>query len=228
MILPLLQLSSPALPLGAYSYSDGLETLVETGAIANGEQLYQWLIQELNYGAITIEAAIMIRGFQSFINQDFTKISSWNSWLSASKETSELRLQSWQMGNSLLALVQEIATVSEGNFSDKLNLKNITIDKPCNYAIAFGIAAAHGQIDQKTALLGYLHSWATHIIGAGIKLIPLGQTTGQKLLFQLNPTIIQTSDKILTLNDDDLVSCSWGLGLASMAHEVQYTRLFRS
>jgi urease accessory protein len=227
LILPLLQLSSPALPLGAYSYSDGLETLVETGAIANAEDLNHWLIQDLNYGAIRLEAALMMRAFQSFINQDVASICYWNSWLSASKETSELRLQSWQMGNSLLALMGEIYQANDGDHDYFQYIKS-AIDKPCNYAIAFGITAAHSQIEPQTALLGYLHSWATHIIGAGVKLIPLGQTIGQKLLWQLSPTLTEISQQILMLNDDDLVSCSWGLGLASMAHEIQYTRLFRS
>ncbi|MBS0017585.1 MAG: urease accessory protein UreF [Arthrospira sp. SH-MAG29] len=227
MILPLLQLSSPALPLGAYSYSDGLETLVETGSIANAEDLNHWLIQDLNYGAIRLEAALMMRAFQSFINQDVASICYWNSWLSASKETSELRRQSWQMGNSLLALMEEIYQGNDGDHDYFQYIKS-AIDKPCNYAIAFGITAAHSQIDPQTALLGYLHSWATHIIGAGVKLIPLGQTIGQKLLWQLSPTLTEISQQILLLNDDDLVSCSWGLGLASMAHEIQYTRLFRS
>lgn len=121
----------------------------------------------------------------------------------------------------------EIYQENDGKHDDFQYIKS-AIDQPCNYAIAFAITAAHSQIDPKTALLGYLHSWATHIIGAGVKLIPLGQTIGQKLLWQLSPTLTEITRQILMLNDDDLVSCSWGLALASMAHEVQYTRLFRS
>ncbi len=102
------------------------------------------------------------------------------------------------------------------------------VGSPCNFAIAFGIAAAHWQIDTQAALVGYLHSWATNLITAGVKLIPLGQTDGQKLLLQLNLNIINASEEILALEDDNLNSCGWGLALASMAHETQYTRLFRS
>lgn len=84
------------------------------------------------------------------------------------------------------------------------------------------------QINQEAAILGYLRSWATNLINAGVKLIPLGQTAGQRLLLDLHPNLSQAAQEILTLDDDDLYGCGWGLALASMAHETQYTRLFRS
>ena len=102
------------------------------------------------------------------------------------------------------------------------------IGNPCNYAIAFGIAAADWKINLSAALLGYLHSWTTNLITAGVKLIPLGQTAGQKLLLDLQVNLICATEEILALEDDNLSSCGWGLALASMAHEIQYTRLFRS
>ena len=97
-----------------------------------------------------------------------------------------------------------------------------------NYAIAFGVATHYWQISQDAAVLGYLQSWATNLVTAGIKLIPLGQTAGQRILMNLQTHIIDATAKILVLTDDELSSCSWGLSLASMAHETQYTRLFRS
>ena len=105
MILNLLQLSSPALPLGAYSYSEGLETLVETQVITDHSSLLQWLIQDLNYGAIRLEAALMVRAYRCVINQDYHQFSYWNQWSTAAKETSEFRQQSWQMGNTLIQLL---------------------------------------------------------------------------------------------------------------------------
>jgi urease accessory protein len=99
---------------------------------------------------------------------------------------------------------------------------------PCNFAIGFGIAAASWQIEEEAAVLGYLYSWAANLASAGVKLIPLGQTAGQQLLLDLRSQISCTAREVLQLEDDDLGSCSWGLGLASMAHETQYTRLFRS
>ncbi len=219
-LLQLLQLASPALPVGAYSYSEGLETLVENGEIANEQNLRHWLEQELKYGAIRLEAAVMVRAYQSARLDNIAAVSYWNSWLSAARETEELRLQSWQMGRSLMRLLLQL----QPQLASVIN----AVGSPCNFAIAFGIAAAYWQIDTQAALLGYLHSWATNLITAGVKLIPLGQTAGQKLLLELHPHLIGACEAILTLEDDNLNSCGWGLALASMAHETQYTRLFRS
>ncbi|MGQ4646329.1 urease accessory UreF family protein [Lyngbya aestuarii] len=221
-LLRLLQLASPALPVGAYSYSDGLENLVETDVINNQKSLCMWLEQELQCGAIRLEAAIMLRAYDCTNSNNCEGLSYWNSWLTAIKETTELREQSWQMGGSLIGLLRDLQP------QQKMQNLVSAVGKPCNYAIAFGLGAAYWQIDLKAAVLGYLHSWASNLIGAGVKLIPLGQTTGQKLLLQLDTRIALTTQEILTLEDEDLSSCGWGLSLASMAHETQYTRLFRS
>lgn len=225
MILELLQLASPALPLGAYSYSEGLEMLVEQGIIDSDKSLAHWLTQELNQGAIRLEAAIMIRAYRCVLSQNFTQLSDWNHWLTAARESSELREQSWQMGNSLCRLLLELESIQE---MPDLKACITAIGKPCNYAVAFGIAAAGWKIEENYTVLGYLQSWATNLITAGVKLIPLGQTSGQKILLQLNSVILKLAEEIIVLSDDNLISCSWGLGLASMAHETQYTRLFRS
>ena len=90
------------------------------------------------------------------------------------------------------------------------------------------MAAVGWEIDLSAAILGYLHSWATNLITAGVKLVPLGQTAGQQLLLQIQTNISSATKEILILEDDDLSSCGWGLSLASMSHEIQYTRLFQS
>lgn len=219
-LLYLLQFASPALPVGAYSYSEGLEVLVEQGAIASAENLRHWIQQELHYGAIRLEAAIVVRAWHAVTDGNLTALNYWNDWGSAAKETEELRQQSWQMGRAFSRLLVDL----EPDLQPWFQASGI----PCNYAIAFGIAAAYWQIPLSDSILGYLHSWATHLITAGIKLIPLGQTTGQKLLFQLHSDFLTATAEILTLGDDQLATCNWGLTLASMAHETQYTRLFRS
>jgi len=217
-LLHLLQLASPALPVGAYSYSEGLEYLVHTNQVQDTTSLQHWLIQELTYGAVRLEVAVMLRAFNATSQQNEQALNHWNDWLSAVKETAELRHQSWQMGRSLIRLLQEIHSEALG-----LNCPN-----PCNFAIAFGLAAATWQVDQEAAVLGYLHSWATNLVSAGVKLVPLGQTAGQQLLLDLHPELSRATSEILILPDQNLTSCGWGLALASMAHETQYTRLFRS
>jgi len=216
-LLRLLQLASPALPVGAYSYSEGLEALADTGKVHDSTSLQHWVVQELQYGAVRLEAAVMLRTYDAASAQDYPTLQKWNNWLSAAKETAELRQQSWQMGGSLLRLLQEIQP-----------LQVLDCPSPCNFAIAFGLAAASWQIDREASLLGYLHSWATNLVTAGIKLIPLGQTAGQQLLLDLHGNLTQAASEITLLQDEELTSCGWGLALASMAHEIQYTRLFRS
>lgn len=219
-LLYLLQLVSPALPVGAYSYSEGLETLVETKIINDSESLKHWLTQELRYGAIRLETAVMLRAYRAVKTQDLTALSYWNNWLSAARETEELRAQSQQMGGSLIRLLKELQPQVKPIIT--------ALGNPCNFAIAFGIASASWEINSQAALLGYLHSWVSNLITAGIKLIPLGQTAGQLLLLELQELISTTTVEVMNLHDDELSCCSWGLSLASMGHEQQYSRLFRS
>lgn len=218
-LLRLLQLASPTLPVGAYSYSEGLEFLVEADKVNHQAALAQWLLDELSYGSIRIDTAVVVRGYQAFLASDWDRLNIWNCWLSATRETEELRLQNWQMGRSLLRLWQDLQSAPADH---------ITLLGDCNFAIAYAIVAADWHIDLHSAVLSYLQSWVMNLVGAGVKLIPLGQTAGQRLLLDLQPAIAQTAEVILALPDDALESCSWGLALASMAHETQYSRLFRS
>lgn len=218
--LDLLQLSSPTLPLGAYSYSEGLEYLINLNQINNQEELYLWLQHELNYGAIRLESAVMIRGYRHFNNLE--QLNYWNNWLTASKETKELRQQSQQMGKSLVNLLTKLT-------DNPIFLKIKTnLTYPCNYPLGFGIAVAYWKINLGMALQAYLHNWASNLINAGVKLIPLGQTAGQILLNQINSVILSEYNQILNLQDHELYTCTLGLSLASMNHEHQYSRLFRS
>ncbi len=220
-LLRLLQLASPALPVGAYSYSEGMESLVEAGTIDSHMALEAWLIRELRYGAVRIEMAVMVRAYNACQADDLAGLSRWNHWLTAARETEELRSQSLQMGRSLMRLLQDL------HLLDRQTLTVLQQDG-CHFAIAFAVAAVHWELTLSTTMLGYLHSWASNLMNAGVKLIPLGQTAGQQLLLNLQPAIEQAVEEVLRLQDDALSSCSWGLALASMAHETQYSRLFRS
>ena len=137
--------------------------------------------------------------------------------------TEELLQQSWQMGKSLCRLIPTLVP-------DNSQLQSLLnqFDSPCNYAIAFGFLTAHWQIPPEEVLSGFLHSWLTNLINVAVKLIPLGQTEGQKLLMQLNRVIIDNIPIIMNLGDEQLFCSSWGLSWASMRHETLYSRLFRS
>lgn len=219
-LLRLLQLSSPLLPVGGYSYSEGLEQLIDRGIINDRQTLQAWIEHELQTGAIQIETAMVDRAYLAGIADDLERVGYWNQWLSAARETEELRLQSWQMGGSLVKLALELTP----EISDSIS----AIGNPCNYAIAFGIVAQSWQIDRDATILAYVHTWMANQLGVGIKSIPLGQTAGQQILWQLQPNIDALARTIPTLADRDLYTCSWGLSLASMQHETLYSRLFRS
>lgn len=219
-LLRLLQLASATLPVGAYSYSEGLEWWVQRDRITTADHLTHWLTQELQAGAIRLEGAVLVRAYQASQQADWAAVAHWNAWLTATRETAELRQQSWQMGRSLLRLWQDLAPDAPR--------PNLAATVEWNFAIAFGLVAADWDIPLAAALLGYLQSWVANQVSAGVKLIPLGQTAGQRLLLTLQSPVEQATAAILQLADDDLASCSWGLTLASMAHETQYSRLFRS
>lgn len=220
--------------MGGYSYSEGLESLISQETIHDRATLQAWLSRELQAGSIRIETAVMDRAYLAGIQFAtaatptqsagvafaLKRLQYWNQWLSATRETEELRQQSWQMGGSLTKLVVELTP----EIQDLI----VSIDRPCNYAIAFGVTAQSWQIDRQATTAAFLHSWVTNQIGAGIKLIPLGQTAGQQILWQLQELLDAVCANIPTLADEDLYTCSWGLSLASMQHEALYSRLFRS
>jgi len=219
-LLRLLQLASPALPVGAYSYSEGLETLVTLGQLPDAASLQHWIEQELAVGAMRLEAAAMARVYEAAIAPDLPALRYWNQWLSALREAEELRLQSWQMGRSLYRLLLEL--------NPDLGPLLEACGESSNFAVVYAIAAAHWQIDPRSTLLSYLHSWASNLVNAGVKLIPLGQTAGQRLLLDLGPAIAQATDEAIALPPEEFGACSWGAAIACMAHETLYTRLFRS
>lgn len=219
-LLHLLQLTNSALPVGAYSYSEGLETVIQSGAIATVTDLQHWLSQELSYGGIRLEAAVMLRACRAVQADQPAALEEWNQWFSAARDAEELRQQSWQMGRALTRLLADLDPALQPWLT--------ACGTPCNFAIAFGVAAAFWQIPDRPALLGYLHSWASNLVNAGVKLVPLGQTAGQQLLHGLQANLTQTVQEVIQLQDDDLSNGGWGWAIASMQHEVLYSRLFRS
>jgi urease accessory protein len=216
-ILCLLQLASSSLPVGAYSYSEGLETLVDRGMIRDGETLQRWLSRSLRHGSIRVETAVLLRVYRCFRAGDLDGVRNWDAWLSATRETAELRQQSAQMGRSLLNLLHHLQPDLALPLTDS-----------CEYATAFALGSAGWGMGEEMAILGYLQSWSSNLITAAVRTIPLGQTTGQAILMRLQPDLLAAIEEIRQLPDDGLDSWSWGLSLASIAHETLYSRLFRS
>ncbi|MEM9447891.1 MAG: urease accessory protein UreF [Cyanobacteria bacterium P01_E01_bin.6] len=222
-LLHLLQITSSALPVGAYSYSEGLESLVQAGDLTNAEALQDWVQSELLWGSIRVETAIALRIYHAATRLDIEHVSYWNQWLSASRETEELREQNWQMGRALVRLLlrlesdnlspnmKQMLCLMPSDDASAMAKANDETSKTTNYVTAFSIAAVHYHIEVEDMLLGYLHSWASNLVSAGIKLIPLGQTAGQQVLSGLYADIEHAAQQVMTMPDDDLSSCTWGL-----------------
>ncbi len=230
-ILRLLQITSPALPVGAYSYSEGIEYLCNVGIIQTDHDLYDWLKREMSFGFVVNEAAIALRAHQAVMSDDMSALNYWNNWLSATRETEEVRLASWQMGQSLMKLWGQLPDYQDDRLSISQLLptaKDNSQGKGCNYAIAFGIVAANLGIDASNTVSGYIYSWLSNLVSAAVRAVPFGQTTGQQILFRLSNDILDSSQLALERSDDELEWCGWGASLASANHEIQYSRLFRS
>lgn len=219
-LLRLLQLASPTLPVGAYSYSEGLEYAVHSGWVRDAHGLHEWLRDGLIEGAAQLEAAIVVRVYDAYARGETDWIERWDDWLTAARETEELRAQSHDMGRALLRLLADL--------SPPLPEARAWLARRCNFATAFAMAGAHWAIAREATVAAYLQSWVGNLVGAGVKLIPLGQTAGQQLLLDLQPALLQATSLALGVADDDLGVANCGLALASMAHETQYSRLFRS
>ena len=221
-LLTLMQLTSPALPVGAYSYSEGIEMLAAKSDIATATDLFQWLSHELQWGGIRVETAVIRLSYEATNRQDIDQLDAWNQWLSAFRETQEMRSQSWQMGRSLLRLFTDLEPALARQFPAAVT------QQACNFAIAYGLVVHAWQIPLNEARLAFLQSWAANLISAAVRAVPLGQTDGQRLLRQLSTPIQAAQAEIATMTESDLMGCGWGVSLASMQHEMQYSRLFRS
>ena len=204
----LLQLASPALPVGAYSYSGGLEAAVEAGVVKDAASAQQWISDVLEYSVGKMEAPILLRmmeGPAEELNRTFL----------ASRETAELRAETVQMGFSLNKLLPELGVA-------RLEMEEVS------FPAAFAHAAAAWKIEPKAALTAYLWSWAENQVMAAIKAVPLGQTDGQKMLLLLGKRVEETVGQASAIKDEDLGNFAPGLAVLSSQHETQYSRLFRS
>lgn len=211
----LLQLASPALPVGAYSYSGGLEAAIEAGAVSDAASAERWIGDVLEHSVACMEAPVLFRLCAAWRTGDWMAIEHWNSLFLASRETAELRAETVQMGYSLARLAGE------------LGLGEIALEEIA-YPTAFSFAAEHWKIDPQTAVEGYLWAWLENQVMAAVKSIPLGQTDAQRTLLSLGSRIRDVAERAASHGDEDLCNFTPGLAILSARHETQYSRLFRS
>jgi len=197
----LLQLASPALPVGAYSYSGGLEAAIEAGVVTDANSAQKWIGDVLEFSICRMELPLLSR-----MLENTQELQTLNSQFLASRETSELRAESVQMGFSLKRLLGD------------LGAGDVPLEEP-SFPAAFAFAARHWKIEPQAALQAYLWAWLENQVMAAVKAIPLGQTEGQKMLLSLSGAFPEVKDE---------GNFAPGLAMLSMKHETQYSRLFRS
>ena len=221
-LVRLLQLASPALPIGAYSYSQGLEWMVDTRAITDATSAQQWIGDVLECVVAYGEAPVLGKLLAARATGDRRRFTEWGVWLRVSRESSELRAETLQMGESLLRLARDVGVLD----ADALEWAREAAPLPL--PAAFALVAHALAIPREAALAGYIASWLENQVLAAVKGVPLGQVAGQRILFALSTRIPVVTERALGVSDDDVTSFAPGFARAATLHETQYSRLFRS
>ncbi|MEY4210319.1 MAG: hypothetical protein RLZ92_698 [Pseudomonadota bacterium] len=218
-LLRLLQLVSPGLPIGMYSYSQGLERAVDDGWIRDADDCEAWLHGVLNQALGLTDAPILARLYDAWAEQNLSQVEYWSQYLIACRETAELRSEDRQTGQALARLLIKLEMPDAQVW---LRHSDTTL------ATLFSLAAVNWQINKSAALSGYLWGWLENQVLCAVKLVPLGQVAGQQLLSALAEQIPALVEQALQLTDQQIGGSTFGLALASSRHEMQYSRLFRS
>ena len=221
-LLRLLQLASPALPVGAYSYSQGLEWAAECGVVRDETTAGDWIAEVLRTGVGRFEAPLLARAMAAANADDRGQLAALNERFVASRESSELRNETLQMGHSLRILLDALEDVPK---TERNRLREIDA---LSFPVVWGCIAATWGIPPPQAVTAYLWAWAENQVMAAVKIVPLGQTAGQRLLLRLGMLVEQVAAAALELDEADWSNFAPGFAIASCRHETQYTRLFRS
>lgn len=208
------QLISPSLPVGAYSYSQGLEQAVHTGHVHDDASTLEWIRGVLRAGIGSTDLPVLARVYAAAATGDDLTIRRWSDELVARRETAELRFEDLSMGGALARLLRDLGV--------RCPACELT------FAAAFAIAGAHWRIPLAGTAAGYAWAWCEAQTAAAVKLVPLGHTAGQRVLLALGGHIDEVIGEALLAGDDDIGASLPGLALVSALHETQYTRLFRS
>lgn len=218
-LIRLLQLTSPALPVGAYSYSQGLEWVVETGAVKNEATALAWIGDCLEFGIARFEAVYLAHMLAAWTQDDTARLAQLDDEFTASRESAELRAETAQMGYSLARLLTDL-----GGFP----AASLAAFKQPSFPLTWSCAAAAWRIPTQDAVVGYLWAWAENQVMAAVKVIPLGQTAGQRMLLVLGQRIPALADAAAAADLETTCNYLPAFAIACSCHETQYTRLFRS
>ena len=215
--LRLLQFASATLPVGSFAYSQGMESAVHHGYINNAEQTQDWIKGVLANNLTRLDLPFLKCTYESILATDFASVTELNQQLIAFRETDEIRQECTQMGKALRRLLVDLELWDE-------RMPSTDID----WVIAFALMAVSNELTVKDCLLANAWSWCENQVAAAIKLVPLGQTEGQKILYQLSAVVVDAVNDALEHDMSKVSSLAFNLSILSSEHETQYSRLFRS
>ena len=212
------QLISPSLPIGGYAYSQGLEYAVETGWVTNEKEMYDWVTGIVSHMHQQLDVPVLARLYKAWSEEDIENVEYWNAFLLASRESSEFFLEDVQMGRALTVLLKDL----DCNKSSLLDSDELAL------ATVLSAASVEWKIPIEMLAQAYIWMWIENQVSAAIKLVPLGQTAGQRILFSSAENLTKVVEQALQVEDEDIGQSAMALAIASGCHEDQYTRIFRS
>jgi urease accessory protein len=233
-LLQLIWLASPALPVGGFSYSEGLEAAVDKAQVATENEASDWLSDQLHIGLARGDLAAIAKAIPAWRRGDLDRVIELNQWVLHTRESHEFRLQTDQMGRSLAQWHQALNAQSAADlaqFAQRSQQNNPGDDDasyPTTYPIAYALAASSTQASVRDCCLAFAFGWAENMVGAAVKSVPLGQSAGQRILARLAGDIPAAVDYAMHLQDGQRQAFSPMLAILSAQHETQYSRLFRS
>jgi len=224
-LLQLIWLASPALPVGGFSYSEALETAVDSGRVGNEADATRWLLDQLELALARSELPVLARAFDAWRRDDAEVAGALNDWVLATRESRELRAQTEQMGRSLVEWLK-----NRGGAPDPRLARLAAFAPAPSWPVAFALAAAQTGAPAREALLAFAFGWSENMVQAAIKAVPLGQSAGQRILAAVAaaiPAAVESARQRASA-DPGRQAFAPMLAILSAQHETQYSRLFRS
>ena len=221
-LLQLMQLASPALPVGGFSYSEGLEAAVESGHVSSEVQAGDWLLDQLRLSLERADLPVLAQALPAWQANDLVRIVELNDWVACTRESAELRQQTQQMGRSLAEWLKNVETPDA-------RVAQLAALRPApTWPLAFALAAAQIGAPPRDAMLAFGFGWAENMVQAAMRSVPLGQSAAQRMLARLIDALPDAVQRAADLPDDARQAFTPMLAILSAQHETQYSRLFRS
>ena len=221
-LLELMQLASPALPVGGFSYSEGLEAAVEAGLVHDEAQAGDWLLDQLHLSLARADLPVLAQALPAWQSGDLPRIRALNDWVQQTRESAELRQQTQQMGRSLAEWLKN------RHVPDARVAQLAALPSAPTWPVAFALAAALTGAPLRDVLLSFGFGWAENMVQAAMRSVPLGQSAAQRMLARLIEALPGAVQQAAGLPDEQRQAFTPMLAILSAQHETQYSRLFRS